>query len=146
MADVTYRSAYGKGLYGVEAYGVSGAFKEGEAIVIGVTTTAAANVRVRLTGAIAVSSSSNTSDAQRVREASATASVSTTGSCSAERVREVDATSSTSATTSAACERVREQSATVSATARIRLLQLECVKAMLRFWLLHLLRQTQLQL
>ena len=56
MADVTYRSAYGKGLYGVEAYGVSGAFKEGEAIVIGVTSTASAVVRVRLAASIVASS------------------------------------------------------------------------------------------
>jgi len=72
MADVTYRSAYGKGLYGVEAYGVSGAFKEGEAIVIGVTSTASAVVRVRLAASIVASSSSNASAATRVREVSAT--------------------------------------------------------------------------
>ena len=55
MADTTYRTGFGTGAFGVRAYGVDGVLKDGEAIVIGVTSTAAANVRVRLSGSIIAS-------------------------------------------------------------------------------------------
>ena len=48
MTDTTYRTGFGTGTYGVNAFGLDGVFKDGEAIVIGVTTTASGVVRVRL--------------------------------------------------------------------------------------------------
>ena len=117
MADTTYRTGFGTGAFGVRAYGVDGVLKDGEAIVIGVTSTAAANVRVRLSGSIIASSSSNTSDATRVREVSASASVSASSTSAVQRVRESASDISASATSAASVERVREQSATSSIAA-----------------------------
>ena len=80
MADVTYRTGFGTGNYGVRVYGLDGTITEGISTVITSSSVAAASVRVRLSQTIIASTSGVVSDGQRVREVSATATPSASGS------------------------------------------------------------------
>lgn len=79
MTDITYRTGYGTSSYGSYAYGFNGAFKEGAAAVIGITTTASASIRARLVASAVVSVSTVTTSVNRIRSGSALIEATTTG-------------------------------------------------------------------
>ena len=119
MVDTTYRTGFGTGNFGVQAFGVDGVFKEGDGVVVSVTTTAAAVVRVRGSASAATTVLTSASGAERVREADAAATPAASVSASAARTVNVSATVTASASSVGACERVREADGSVSPAASV---------------------------
>ena len=117
MPDVSYRTGYGDGTYGTNVFGVDGTIFEGASIIITVSTTASAAVRVISGASVVVTSSSTVSDSVRIREGSAVASpaASVTASCVAVKVGA--AAASCSASGSASAEKIHLGSATINGVA-----------------------------
>lgn len=117
MPDVSYRTGYGDGTYGTNAFGVDGTTFEGASIIVTVSTTASAAVKVISGASVVVTSSSTVSDSVRIREGSAVASpaASVTASCVAVKVGA--AATSCAASGSASAEKIHLASAAVSCAA-----------------------------